>query len=135
MKKNIARLRRAKTTRCHIRDLGVARLSVLALWPAYLCPGLHCRRFQSAGCRLHRANRSQRRPCQSARTSMPPPKSVARLPKKHVPPVLRRLHLTVPVTVITVASRPWQKRPAKVVCSSKVRTEGSPSQCHTTISG
>jgi large subunit ribosomal protein L18 len=29
MKKNIARLRRAKTTRCHIRDLGVARLSVL----------------------------------------------------------------------------------------------------------
>ena len=29
MKKNIARLRRAKTTRSHIRDLGVARLSVL----------------------------------------------------------------------------------------------------------
>jgi large subunit ribosomal protein L18 len=29
MKKNIARLRRAKTTRCHIRDLGVARLSVM----------------------------------------------------------------------------------------------------------
>ena len=29
MKKNLARLRRAKTTRCHIRDLGVARLSVL----------------------------------------------------------------------------------------------------------
>jgi large subunit ribosomal protein L18 len=29
MKKNIARLRRAKTTRCHIRDPGVARLSVL----------------------------------------------------------------------------------------------------------
>lgn len=29
MKKNIARLRRAKTTRCHIRDLGVNRLSVL----------------------------------------------------------------------------------------------------------
>jgi large subunit ribosomal protein L18 len=27
--KNIARLRRAKTTRSHIRDLGVARLSVL----------------------------------------------------------------------------------------------------------
>jgi large subunit ribosomal protein L18 len=29
MDKNIARLRRAKTTRSHIRDLGVARLSVL----------------------------------------------------------------------------------------------------------
>jgi len=29
MEKNIARLRRAKTTRSHIRDLGVARLSVL----------------------------------------------------------------------------------------------------------
>ena len=29
MKKNIARLRRAKTTRSHIRDLGVARLLVL----------------------------------------------------------------------------------------------------------
>lgn len=29
MKKNIARLRRAKSTRSHIRDLGVARLSVL----------------------------------------------------------------------------------------------------------
>ena len=29
MKKNLARLRRAKTTRCHIRDLGVARLTVL----------------------------------------------------------------------------------------------------------
>ena len=29
MNKNIARLRRAKSTRCHIRDLGVARLSVL----------------------------------------------------------------------------------------------------------
>ena len=29
MDKNIARLRRAKTTRSHIRELGVARLSVL----------------------------------------------------------------------------------------------------------
>ena len=29
MNKNIARLRRAKSTRFHIRDLGVARLSVL----------------------------------------------------------------------------------------------------------
>ena len=29
MDKNIARLRRAKTTRSHIRDLGVARLTVL----------------------------------------------------------------------------------------------------------
>ena len=29
MDKNIARLRRAKTTRSHLRDLGVARLSVL----------------------------------------------------------------------------------------------------------
>jgi large subunit ribosomal protein L18 len=29
MEKNIARLRRAKTTRSHIRDLGVARLTVL----------------------------------------------------------------------------------------------------------
>jgi large subunit ribosomal protein L18 len=29
MEKNIARLRRAKTTRAHIRKLGVARLSVL----------------------------------------------------------------------------------------------------------
>ena len=29
MDKNIARLRRAKTTRSHIRNLGVARLSVL----------------------------------------------------------------------------------------------------------
>ena len=29
MKKNIARLRRAKSTRAHIRELGVARLSVL----------------------------------------------------------------------------------------------------------
>ena len=29
MEKNIARLRRAKTTRAHIRDLGVARLTVL----------------------------------------------------------------------------------------------------------
>lgn len=29
MLKKIARIRRAKTTRCHIRDLGVARLSVL----------------------------------------------------------------------------------------------------------
>jgi large subunit ribosomal protein L18 len=29
MKKNIARLRRAKSTRAHIRNLGVARLSVL----------------------------------------------------------------------------------------------------------
>ena len=29
MEKNIARLRRAKTTRSHIRELGVARLSVL----------------------------------------------------------------------------------------------------------
>jgi large subunit ribosomal protein L18 len=29
MEKNIARLRRAKSTRAHIRDLGVARLSVL----------------------------------------------------------------------------------------------------------
>ena len=29
MNKNIARLRRAKSTRCHIRDLGVPRLSVL----------------------------------------------------------------------------------------------------------
>mgnify|MGYP006320032177 CR=1 FL=1 len=29
MKKNIARLRRAKSTRSHIRDLGVARLTVL----------------------------------------------------------------------------------------------------------
>ena len=29
MDKNIARLRRAKSTRAHIRDLGVARLSVL----------------------------------------------------------------------------------------------------------
>ena len=29
MNKNIARLRRAKSTRCHIRNLGVARLSVL----------------------------------------------------------------------------------------------------------
>ena len=29
MEKKIARLRRAKTTRSHIRDLGVARLSVL----------------------------------------------------------------------------------------------------------
>lgn len=29
MNKNIARLRRAKSTRAHIRELGVARLSVL----------------------------------------------------------------------------------------------------------
>ena len=29
MEKNIARLRRAKSTRAHIRDLGVARLTVL----------------------------------------------------------------------------------------------------------
>ena len=29
MEKNIARLRRARTTRAHIRDLGVARLTVL----------------------------------------------------------------------------------------------------------
>ena len=29
MNKNIARLRRAKSTRCHIRVLGVPRLSVL----------------------------------------------------------------------------------------------------------
>jgi large subunit ribosomal protein L18 len=29
MNKNIARLRRAKSTRCHIRELGVPRLSVL----------------------------------------------------------------------------------------------------------
>ena len=33
MDKNIARLRRAKTTRSHIRELGVARLSVLRSGP------------------------------------------------------------------------------------------------------
>ena len=41
MNKNIARLRRAKSTRSHIRELGVPRLSVPAHRPAPLRPGLH----------------------------------------------------------------------------------------------
>jgi large subunit ribosomal protein L18 len=99
MKKNLARLRRAKTTRCHIRDLGVARLSVLRSGQH-----IYAQVFTSDGSKVLAA-------ASTLQADVKEPRSL----KKRAPPVLSVLHSTVPVTATMAVSRLWLKRPVKAV--------------------
>jgi large subunit ribosomal protein L18 len=60
--KNTARLRRAKSTRAHIRDPRRAAPVGAAHRPAPVRPAVHRRRRKGAGIGLHRASRRHGRP-------------------------------------------------------------------------
>ena len=114
MKKNLARLRRAKTTRCHIRDLGVARLSVLRSGQH-----IYAQVFTSDGSKVLAAASTLQADvkdglayCKNIDAAA---KVGAAIAEKRAPPVLSVLHSTVPVTATMAVSRLWLKRPVKAV--------------------
>ena len=123
MNKNIARLRRAKSTRAHIRELGVARLSVLRTGQH-----LYAQVFTADGSKvLAAANTTQtdvKEGLKNGKNADAAAKVGRIVAERAKAAGSRRLPSIVRATATTAASRPWQKRPAKPACSSKGSGQG-----------
>lgn len=116
--KNIARLRRAKSTRSHIRELGVARLSVLRTGQH-----LYAQVFTADGSKvIAAANTLQadvKDGLKNGKNSDAAVKVGKLIAERAKVPVSRRSHSTARATATTAASRRLPTLRAKAACSSK----------------
>jgi large subunit ribosomal protein L18 len=125
MNKNENRLRRAKSTRSHIRKLAVAAFVGASHRAAHLCAGVRRFRPERGGCCLHRAEVGCRRP-----QGHEEPEAAAAVGKAVAERAWLQVsspwHSIAPASVTTAASRHWPMRRAKRVSSSKQQSLAIP---------
>ena len=119
MHKKIARLRRAKSTRSHIRNLGVPRLSVLRTGQH-----LYAQLFSADGAKVLAVglDRAGRRAdgLKNGKNTEAAAKVGRAIAEKAKAAASRRSLSTAPATATTAASRRWPMPRAKAACSSEL---------------